>query len=159
MRATLVLCALAAFGLAVAHAGDAGDNTLTAQEKSEGWKLLFDGKSLDQWRCYNKQDAAGWGVKDGSIVLEKPGSGDLMTRDKFGDFEFSVDWKFDNDNKSNNSGIIYRVGETKGPAWRTGPEMQIMPDTGKQPGLHDAGSFYDLIAPTTNAMKPATEWN
>jgi hypothetical protein len=156
LLSTLVFAAL---GLALARAGE-GDNTLTAQEKSEGWKLLFDGKSLDQWRVYNKDATAGWGVRDGSIVLEKTGSGDLMTRDKFGDFEFSLDWKFDNDNKNNNSGIIYRVAETKGPAWKTGPEMQIMPDTGaKQPGLHDAGSFYDLFPPTSNAMKPWTEWN
>ena len=136
------------------QAGEDKANTLTPQERNDGWKLLFDGKTLTGWRVYKKEDAGNWTVKDGQLVS---GGGDLMTAEQYGDFIFSVDWKFV---KGNNSGIIYRVGEEGKTAWVTGPEMQIMthgPDDklGKTAG----GSLYDAFAPTANALKPATEWN
>jgi hypothetical protein len=132
-------------------------NTLTAKEKEEGWKLLFDGKTLTGWRRYNKKDDAGWTVKDGAIYLEKSGTGDLMTAEKYGDFELSVDWKFE---KGNNSGVLYRVIEEKGPPYNTGPEMQVMTHKPKAKlGKNDAGSLYDMYAPTSNSLKPAEEWN
>ena len=38
-----------------------------AAEKNAGWTLLFDGKSLDGWRPYNKKPAGGWEVVDGTL--------------------------------------------------------------------------------------------
>src|SRR5262245_22217093 len=99
---------LAGIGLRADDAKVSPSNTLTDQEKKDGWKLLFDGKSLDGWRLFKKKDTTGWAVKDGCIVIEKTGAGDLMTIDKFGNFEFTIDWKFES---GNNSGIIYRVSE------------------------------------------------
>jgi Domain of Unknown Function (DUF1080) len=61
--ATLLLLAL----LAHAHgAGAATRNTLTAAEKSAGWQLLFDGRSLDGWKA--AEAPATFSVKDGCIV-------------------------------------------------------------------------------------------
>ncbi len=133
----------------------AAPNTLTSQEKQHGWKLLFDGKSLAGWRLYNKKGTGNWSAQDGTIVS---GADDLMTTAQYGDFKLSVDWKFASDN--GNSGILYRVGETNGPSWQTGPEMQIL---GNRPNTklakYDAGTFYDLFPPSKNALKPVTEWN
>jgi len=55
--------------LGPAALADAPQNTLTAAERAEGWRLLFDGRSLAGWRGYKKQDATGtrWTVKDGSL--------------------------------------------------------------------------------------------
>ena len=132
-------------------------NTLTAQETKDGWKLLFDGKSLDGWRVFKKQDAKGWTIKDGLLYLEKPGSGDLITKDKFGNFELSVDWKVES---GNNSGILYRVSEEGSTTYISGPEMQVMNHKeGAKLGKNDAGSLYDMYAPSANAMKPADQWN
>src|SRR5688572_31736753 len=37
------------------------DNSLTAAEQSEGWKLLFDGTTKNGWHIYNnKTDGAAW---------------------------------------------------------------------------------------------------
>lgn len=132
-------------------------NTLSSQEKNDGWKLLFDGKTLDGWRVFKKKDTAGWTVKDGTIYLEKQGSGDLMTVEKYGNFELVVDWKFES---GNNSGIIYRVSEDGGQTYSSGPEMQVMTHkpTDKL-GKNSAGSLYDVYAPTSNPLKPAEEWN
>ena len=34
------------------------DNTLTEEEKADGWKLLFDGKTLDGWRATRRTSPA-----------------------------------------------------------------------------------------------------
>ncbi len=131
-------------------------NTLTPAEKKAGWRLLFDGKTLKGWRRYNRKDAQGWTVRDGAVYLEKTRSGDLMTEEKFGDFEFSIDWKFES---GNNSGIIYRVAEIQGPSWRTGLEMQVMAhDSKAKLGDTSGGSLYDMFAPTSNPFKGRNVW-
>jgi len=149
--------ALACSTRGFAAAQDEELNTLTAAEKKAGWKLLFDGKTLNGWRRYNNKDTTGWAVKNGGITLLKPGSGDLITKKKYGNFEFSVDWKFET---GNNSGIIYRLAETKGAPWTTGPEMQVMshnPDQ-KNLGKNSGGSLYDMYAPTSNPFKGKDVW-
>ncbi len=129
-------------------------NTLTAQERQDGWKLLFDGNSTAGWRLYRGQDAGTWSVRDGLLVS---GKGDLMTAAQYANFEFSLDFKFE---KGNNSGIIYRCLETKGPSHSTGPEMQVMNDKpGSTLGKNSVGSLYDMFAPSSNPIKPATDWN
>ena len=151
----LSIFAVLLFNVGLARADDStAPNTLTPQESKQGWKLLFDGKSLSGWRLYNKKGTGNWSVQDGTIVS---GNDDLMTTAKYGDFEMSVDWKFENGN--GNSGIIYRVAETKGPSWETGIEMQAGNRPNTKLGKNDAGAFYDLFAPSTNALKPMTEWN
>ena len=52
---------------ACAFTAQAAENELTAAEKKAGWTLLFDGKSLDGWRPYNKKPAGGWEVVDGTL--------------------------------------------------------------------------------------------
>jgi hypothetical protein len=154
----VLVLVLAAFSLApAADPKDSPPNTLTDQEKKDGWKLLFDGKSLDQWRVFKKPDAKGWTVKDGAIYLEKTGSGDLMTKEKFANFEFSIDFQFES---GNNSGIIYRVTEEVSPSYNSGPEMQVAvhPPGGKL-GKNAGGSLYDMYAPTANPFRPNEQWN
>src|SRR5215207_7912499 len=61
-------------------------NTLTAAEKAEGWKLLFDGKTLNGWRGFKSETPpAGWHAMNGELVRHGTG-GDLMTGEQFGDF-------------------------------------------------------------------------
>ena len=76
-----------------------------------------------------------------------------MHEEKHGDFVLDFDYKL---SKGCNSGVFVRVGDPKDPV-NTGLEIAIDDTTGT--GLHDPGAFYDLVAPTTNAQKPAGEWN
>ena len=46
------------------------DNILTEQETSAGWKLLFDGKTLEGWRMYQNKAADAWDVKDGKLYCK-----------------------------------------------------------------------------------------
>src|SRR5262249_26273571 len=135
-RLLLSGCVMAVLAGSV-RADDAGKgiNILTEQEKRDGWKLLFDGKSADGWRQYRGQTLPDrWQVKDGELVLShKPGTkgGDIVTKDEFGSFELSVEWKI---GPRGNSGIMYRVSEDKGAPYETGPEYQLLDNAGHSDG-------------------------
>src|ERR1044071_2133587 len=93
-------------------------NTLTAAEKAAGWKLLFDGKRFAGWRGYKEEAIGkGWEVKDGALVLTEAKAGDLVTKEEFGDFELSFEWKIV---EAGNSGVIYRAGFGDSAPYRTG---------------------------------------
>ena len=58
------------------------DNTLTKEEKKEGWVLLFDGKSTNQWRGYLKDHfPAAWEIEDGAIKCNGSGRGEAGAKD------------------------------------------------------------------------------
>ena len=109
------------------------DNTLTATEEKEGWKLLFDGTSLANWRMYQNKAADCWGVKDGEIYCKGSTTdksdlrADLASADKHENFELSIDWKIA---PGGNSGIMYHVNEDSGAAYLSGPEYQLIDDIG-----------------------------
>ena len=70
------------------------ENTLLDSERAAGWKLLFDGKSLDGWV---PSTAGTWAIEDNSIAHSKEGAmGPLdmiWTTRKFGDFILKCDFK------------------------------------------------------------------
>jgi hypothetical protein len=135
-------------------------NVLTAAEKADGWKLLFDGQSLAGWRGY-KTDAPGkgWHVKSGVLVLEEKKAGDLVTVEEFGDFDFSFEWKV---TETANSGVIYRVGLGERASYVTGPEYQVLDNekaTDNKQQNHLAASLYDIALEANAKTKPVGEWN
>ncbi len=89
------------------------------------------------------------------------GGGDLVTKEEFENYEFSVDWKIE---PCGNSGIIFNVVEDPkyDYVWKTGPEMQVLDNTchpDAKIDKHRAGNLYDLIASKTESVHPAGEWN
>jgi len=154
---SLVLVALAG---CVSPTVSVEPNTLTADEKADGWRLLFDGQSLAGWRGYKiETPGAGWSVKDGALVTAGK-AGDLMTTEQFGDFDLMFDWKI---SEGGNSGVIYRVGPGESATYRTGPEYQVLDnqkaEDNKKPN-HLAASLYDIGAPPPKDFtKPVGEWN
>jgi 3-keto-disaccharide hydrolase len=141
------------------------NNELTAKEKSEGWKLLFDGKTTTGWHNYMKPSAGpAWSVSDGAIHLDpsvKDGRGDIVTDGEYENFELAIDW---NISEEGNSGIMFIVHEDKAydNTYVTGPEYQLLDDKKAEDNKqanHLAGSLYDIIAPAKEAEKPAGEWN
>jgi hypothetical protein len=138
-------------------------NSLTDKEKSDGWKLLFDGKTTKGWHKYKgKEIGDRWKVVDGALALKhKDGKdgGDIVTDDAFASFELSIEWKV---TEGANSGIMYRVEESEDSPGFTGPEYQIL-DNAKHPDGRkketSAASCYGLYAPTEDVTKPIGEWN
>lgn len=136
-------------------------NTLTSAEKSAGWKLLFDGKSLNGWRGYKTEAiGAGWKAQDGALVLTQGKAGDLLTAQEYGDFELSFEWKI---SEAGNSGVIYRAGLGESAPYRFGPEYQVLDNekaTDNKDGNHLAGSLYDMgPAVPRDLPKPVGQWN
>ena len=141
-----------------------------------GFRPLFDGESFEGWKVYGQESLEGWGIEDGSLVFLRdvsflgllwnhlnpfrPAALDLMTREKFCNFELSIDWKI---SAGGNSGIFYAVpDESQEVAWYTGLEMQVLDDAGHTDGRIDkrrAGDLYDIKASSTRAVKPAGAWN
>ena len=144
-------------------------NTLTAQEKADGWKLLFNGKNLDGWHSYHQQGTGkDWSVKHGEIVLNKrntdprPDFQDIVTNDEFENFDFKVEWKM---KPCVDSGVMFYVHESpeyKQP-YSTGVEMQIadlactVPDS--RVLMDRSGDIFDLISDHHEWVNPGGEWN
>lgn len=70
-------------------------NTLTPEERAGGWRLLFDGTSTTSWRGYKRVSVpAGWRAVDGALTRVAQ-AGDIVTREKFKNFELALEWKVD----------------------------------------------------------------
>ena len=53
--------------------------SLTDAEKKQGWKLLFDGKSLAGWRAYKSETPpTGWRAENGELSRVGPGGGQTV---------------------------------------------------------------------------------
>ena len=161
----IALVLTATLTLRLTAAEDAKPNTLTADEKAAGWKLLFDGKTLDGWHNFKKEGVKpGWQIKDDTIACVDPhNAGDIVTTDKYGWFELQLDY---NISEGGNSGIMFHVTDEGGAAWATGPEIQIE-DNAKAADPQRCGWLYALYQPANDpntgkpidATKPAGQWN
>ncbi len=148
-------------------------NDISAQEKFNGYTLLFDGNSVEDWRGAYKTafPTSGWVIKDGELSVQKAdgaestNGGDIVTKKQYGAFEFKFDFKL---TEGANSGVKYFVTESEGNKGSAiGPEYQILDDE-KHPDAklgkdrnRTLGSLYDLI---TSKKIPASqkkigEWN
>ena len=144
-------------GVRADEVGDAKNNTLTDREKAAGWKVLFDGKTLDGWHTFKKDSVLpGWQVKDGVLACVDPqNAGDLCTNDRFDWFELQLDY---NISRAGNSGIMYHVTDEGRTVWETGPEYQLL-DNKEADDPQKSGWLYDLYSADVDATKPVGQWN
>jgi hypothetical protein len=138
-------------------------NTLTETEISEGWKLLFNGKDLNNWKIYNGGEVSGWKIEDGVLHNSGVGSdhgGDIITKAQYQNFELYLEWKV---SPESNSGVFFNVVENVAPAlYQSGPEYQLIDDNG-WPGSLDpdqlSGANYGMHAPTGAQVNAIDDWN
>ncbi|GAB5453213.1 MAG: DUF1080 domain-containing protein [Halioglobus sp.] len=134
-------------------------NALTEAEAAEGWRLLFDGGSLSQWRSYGEEAVnEGWGIENGCLTRLARG-GDLISREQFDNFELKLEWRISD---SGNSGIFIRGDESERTIHYTGYEMQVLDNVGHSDSsdpTHRSGALYDLIAPDHDTTQPVGYWN
>jgi hypothetical protein len=118
-----------------------------------GWQVLFDGTAVAGLRPYGDPDAASgtlpasWTIRDGRLRTIAGVGVDLLTDDLFGNFELEFTWAV---TPGGNSGVMYHVVESAEPAWTSGPEYQLLDDSGHPDGADpttSAAALYDLIAP------------
>jgi hypothetical protein len=156
-------------------------NTLTDAEKTAGWRLLWNGKSTDGWRSANAETfpTKGWSIQHGVLRThesggeESTGGGDIITRQRYANFELTAEFKI---TPCANSGIkifvqpnispITKAGKKAGVGSAIELEFQILDDERHpdaklgQDGDRTIGSLYDLIpAPKDKKVLPIGEWN
>jgi len=116
-----IFAMLAALSVAAGAMGANETPKLTAYERSQGWKLLFDGRDLSDWRAFRANKLpANWQVREGSLV-GAAGTG-LVTTQEFGDFEFQFDWKVA---PGGCGAVHYRADEDAASAEQSGPLMLL----------------------------------
>ncbi|MGE5569980.1 MAG: DUF1080 domain-containing protein [Rhodospirillales bacterium] len=99
--------------LAAAISACGAENVLTPAERAEAWRLLFDGRTMNNWRDPAKFTPPGdsWVIEDGCLKTRlKPRiAEDLITEESFGDFELKFDWRI---SPRGNTGVKYRIQRT-----------------------------------------------
>ena len=143
------------------------ENTLSEREKQDGWKLLFDGKITDSWMNAGTKvfPAKGWEVKDGCLnVIAKGSGGDIVSKEKFKNFELIVDFLY---RPGSNSGIKYFIDTERdnGKYAGVGCEYQVL-DNKLHPdakaginGNRTLSSLYDLIPAKNVSDNGPEQWN
>lgn len=141
-------------------------------KNTEKWITLFDGKTFNGWRGYNRTDMpTAWTIENGAIKINGSGKGeagasnggDIIFDRKFKNFELTFEWKV---SKGANSGVFYLGQEMPGqPIYMSAPEYQIL-DNENHPdaklgrdGDRQSASLYDLIPAVPQNSKPYGQWN
>jgi hypothetical protein len=121
-----------------------------------GWRIL----DLSAFRDYREnKPPVNWSTEADGVISKSRGADDIMTKDEFGNYELTFDWKI---GEKGNSGIFYRATTEYDEIYWSGSEYQLLDDANTPDGkslLTSAGSDYALYPASTRAAKPHDEWN
>lgn len=140
-----------------------GDPSLTPPEGGR-W-LLRGTDSLDNWQPLGQAGSkVRWSVHTNGAVTDhigatmhcnltvNPGSGNIVTRDEFGDCRLHVEFCVDDngqEGQANGNSGVYIHGRY---------EVQILNSAGQEPADNLCGGIYKVKAPDYNMALPAGEW-
>ena len=114
--------------------------------------VLFDGTDLDRWQHRDGSDVQ-WSVEDGAVTVVR-GTGDIVTRDSFGDIQLHVEWRtpeiIEGEGQGRgNSGVIIQQRY----------EVQVLDSYENRTYSNgQAASIYKQHIPEVNASRPPGEW-
>ncbi|MEH6308106.1 DUF1080 domain-containing protein [Olivibacter sp. CPCC 100613] len=147
-------------------------NTLSPEEQANGYQLLYDGQTTDNWVGTNDTfPEKGWSYDQGELRVHAtegtntPRAGDIVTKKLFSTFDLSFEFKL---TPGANSGLKYFVVlDDKNKDWPLGLEYQVLDDE-KHPdakmgrdGNRTLASLYDLLTAEKQArfLRPIGSWN
>src|SRR5436190_5608178 len=139
---TVAVLMLLAGGLAFSQ------NSLTRKESADGWKLLFDGKSLNGWEPHVGGD---WKVEDGALVCPGTTAGWLGTSESYSNYVLKLEFR---GAEKVNSGVFLR-SQKEGQPHITGYELQIWD---YQPTGYNTGSLVGSVKASPVKIIP-DQWN
>jgi Domain of Unknown Function (DUF1080) len=114
--------------------------------------VLFDGKSLANWKKEGSADAAGWKVADG--FAEVNGTGSIETKESFGDCQLHLEWatpaKVESESQGRGNSGVFMMGRY---------EIQVL-DSYENRTYADgqASALYGQYPPLANACRKPGEW-
>ena len=138
-------------------------NALTADEKEQGYELLFDGKSLSPEIWQNEKSIEGYPIENGAIVCRK--GGNLFTQKEYANFIFRFEFKLP---PGGNNGVGIRAEAVTKNAAYNGMEIQVIDNTAEKYKNLETwqyhGSIYGVVPAKRDAekndyLKPVGEWN
>ena len=116
--------------------------------------ILFNGTSAAGWQHKNADDAK-WTVADNALTV-KPGTGDIQTKQKFGDCQLHIEWRISKDGTGDGQGRgnsgIFLMGHY---------EVQVLDNYNNINKTYvngQAGSMYKQSPPLVNVCKAPGEW-
>ena len=123
-------------------------NQLSPTEKSDNWRLLFNGSDLDGWEIYGTEK---WYVEDGELICESgpdKGYGYLGTQSSFKNFDLSLEFKQE---ANGNSGVFFRssIEGTKITGW----QAEVAPPGNNSGGIYESYGRGWLIKPDAELDK------
>ena len=139
---------LLAIGLTIA-----GCSSRNSDEGDAGWITLLDGsnpKTLDNW---NRIGDANWRAEDGAIVADKGKGGHLVSKNSYKDFQIRAEFWAD---ATTNSGIFFRIADTKSIGSKTGYEANIYDE---RPGSEYGTGAITNVAKVSPMPKAGGKWN
>jgi hypothetical protein len=171
---TISLCC--SFSLAAAQKESVFEKDFTKPEATEIWSpkpaivtpgagyappsdaiVLFDGMNMDNW-LMRDGSAPKWILENGTMTV-KLGTGDLQTKQKFGDCQLHIEFKVPNDPK--------KIGEStnagnSGVFMQERYEVQIFDSYKDHTPLYangQTGSVYKQAIPMVNVSSKTGDWN
>ena len=119
-----------------------------------GAVVLFNGQDLSHWQSAKGEGKAiEWPIADNTLEVG-PKTGDIVTKDKFGDCELHLEFRTpipaedDKGQHRGNSGVFLQGRY----------EIQILESFGLPGSKGDCASVYSVIAPSQNMALPPMEW-
>jgi hypothetical protein len=114
--------------------------------------VLFGGKDLSRWRSQDGTPAK-WMIRDGYVEVA-PGTGDIVTADKFGDVQLHIEWATPavpkgEGQERGNSGVFFMDRY----------EIQVLDSYDNKTYYHgQAGAVFRQYAPLVNVSRKPGEW-
>lgn len=115
--------------------------------------ILFDGSDLSAWESTNG-GAADWTLENGAMTV-KPGSGNIVTKEKFGSVQLYLEWRSpvevsgEGQGRGNSGVFLQRRYEVQ--------VLDMFNNETYTNGM--AASIYKQSVPWANAAVPPGEWN
>ncbi|MCU0449585.1 MAG: DUF1080 domain-containing protein [Bernardetiaceae bacterium] len=117
--------------------------------------VLFDGKSADQWEAARDKGPVKWKLDNGALTVVG-GSGDIQTKQVFGDFQLHIEWQSPQEPETakgqgrGNSGIFLQGLY----------EVQVLNSYQNETYSNgQAASLYKQTPPLVNATAKMGDWN
>lgn len=148
VQGTLLAIGLAGLG-AGPMAAQNKPNALSAKEAADGFKLLFNGKTMNGWETHV---ADNWSVKDGTLFCDGKAKGWLGTSAAYGDYILRLEFR---GGEKVNSGVYLRTSKEGGLA-KAGYEVQIWDYS---PSGFVTGSLVATLKTPTPTKILADQWN
>ena len=159
MRFSYLTCTLALMAIGNTYAADnvqsPDTSGLSKQEAKDGFKSIFDGKTLDGWQG----DSKGYAAENGILICKHPGGGRLFSAKEYDNFAYRFEFK---PTPGGNNGIAVR-SPLKGSTSRDGIEIQVIDNTAdrykniKPYQFH--GSIYGMVPAKRGYLEPVGQWN